>query len=168
MSEQTRASAPRSRRISIGWLMVFVAVVAIEFGAIRAAFPRSKARGYAPPVNSRNKLEFWARGGLPMANLLAIGLLAGWRRRVGRTWLVGFELAGFAALAAYVFAVHHECERRYLRWSDVVPSDLLGNHVVAQVCASTILVMPQVVIALIGGWLARWAHPPARASAAGD
>ena len=61
-------------RFRIAWGMVFVAIVALNFGAIRASF------GFEPYVAQALLL-----GALPMANVLAGGILIGQRRPGSRS-----------------------------------------------------------------------------------
>src|SRR4051794_10506007 len=70
--------------------MVIVAIAALNFGAIRAVMDQGG------PTNER-----LAMGAIPMANFLAVGLLLGFRRRMSRPFLLGFELFGATALASY-------------------------------------------------------------------
>ncbi len=61
-------------RYRIAWLMVFVAIAALNFGAIRAL---SNIR---TPLNN-NTIDVLSLGALPMANVLAVGILTGQQRR---------------------------------------------------------------------------------------
>ena len=78
-------------RFRIAWVMVFVAIAALDFGAIRAVFDRNSRTSYLLGI-----------GALPMANVLVVGLLIGHRRRGSRRFLLGFEAFGAMALAVYV------------------------------------------------------------------
>ena len=79
-------------RFRIAWLMVFVAIVALNFVAIRRY------------VDLRIPLQrgILGLGALPMANVLAVGLLIGQRRPGTHPFLLGFEAFGAVALALYV------------------------------------------------------------------
>jgi len=83
--------APRFR---IAWFMVFIALAALDFRAIRA-MPE-----IGPPTS-----ELLVLGALPMANVLALGLLIGQRRPGSRPFLLGFEAFGVMASALYVALV---------------------------------------------------------------
>jgi hypothetical protein len=96
-------------------------------------------------------------GGLPMANILAAGLLTvlpdrSWRA-VYRPWFVGFEVVGWTALLLYSSCAYYHPEA--LRES-VVPAlrslRALGNpaFITAVMAALTV---PQLCLALLGGWL---------------
>ena len=68
-------------RFRIAWVMVFIAVVAINFAAIRAmlGFP---------------EVGLAVLGGLPMANILVVGNLMGRQRPGSRAFLIGFQASG--------------------------------------------------------------------------
>jgi hypothetical protein len=103
-------------------------------------------------------------GALPMANVLMLALVIGHRRQ-GSRFFLGFEVFGATALAFYVAAVS-------LYTEELVPpfADLLSPLVIAfrngttlstlgvlivESAAAVILLLPQVAIALIGGFLFR-------------
>jgi hypothetical protein len=103
-------------------------------------------------------------GCLPIGNVLAVGLLLGFRRRTSRPFLLGFELFGATALASYsivasLFAM--EVVIPYLHSVTQPLSDSFGRpYSLAQllVLCSIVTVMlglPQLVIALAGGLLFR-------------
>ena len=81
-------TAPRFR---IAWVMVAVAFAALDFVAIRAFVD-------SPSPVSENLLF----GALPMANVLAVGLLIARQRPESRPFLLGFEIFGATALASYI------------------------------------------------------------------
>ena len=79
--------------------MVFVAIAAIDFGAIRA-------------VLDYRMNDLFALGGvllllgaLPMANVLLVGMLIAQRRPGSSMFLVGFEWFGAMALALFIALV---------------------------------------------------------------
>lgn len=78
-------------RFRIAWIMVAVAIAALDFGAIRAML------GVGDLEN------LLVLGALPMANVLAVGLLIAQQRPKSRPFLLGFEAFGAMALALYVF-----------------------------------------------------------------
>jgi presenilin-like A22 family membrane protease len=69
--------------------MVFVALSALDFTAIRAVFDHRGRTSYLLGL-----------GAMSMANVLVVGLLVGHRSRGGRRFLIGFEAFGTMALAA--------------------------------------------------------------------
>src|SRR5437667_5701205 len=132
--------------------MALVALVALNLGAIRE-YPV----GYL--VN-----DLMLMGCLPIGNVLAVGLLLGFRRRTSRPFLLGFELFGATALASYsivasLFAM--EVVIPYLHSVTQPLSDSFGRpHSLAQLLvlysiATVMLGLPQLVIALAGGLLFR-------------
>ena len=72
----------------IAWVMVAVAIAALDFGAIRALLRFASLMG-----------ELLILGTLPMANVLAVGLLIGQRRPGSRPFRLGFEAFGVMAVA---------------------------------------------------------------------
>ena len=72
-------------------MMVFVAVAALDFAAIRAL------------VSSNSLVAgLLLVGALPMANVLAVGLLVAQRWPRSRPFLLGFEVFGAMGLTLYV------------------------------------------------------------------
>ncbi len=141
---------PRFRIVSI---MVVVAIVALNFVAIRDLLGFRSLMG-----------ELLILSTLPMANVLAVGLLIGKRRPGSRPFVLGFVPFGAIALALYVAVV--TSVPREIVVSCLAPVSeylvrMIGAHrpllfirALAFVCLF-ILVLPQVVFALIGGFLSR-------------
>jgi hypothetical protein len=148
-------------RFPIAWLMATVALAALDFGAFRAALDHPNG----PDV-------LLCMVVLPMANVLAMGLLIGHRHRGSRRFFLGFEAFGAAALAFLIAAIVKgedwvwsylmlatEPLRATLRptgggkWT---PSRLL----VARAFLSLWATLPQLSFALIGGFLSQRAGPP--------
>jgi hypothetical protein len=75
-------------RFRIAWVMVAVAIAALDFGAIRA-------------VLSYPEVGLVGLGALPMANVLVIGNLFGQHRPGSRPFLLGFEAFGVMALILF-------------------------------------------------------------------
>jgi hypothetical protein len=136
------------RRYSIACLMALVAVVAIDCAVVRA------------PLSGRPVTEqLMIMGGLPMANTLAAGLLpflirpglemASTRNQFWR----GFETVGWSALLLFSLnAVLHPEEVRVLAVQALWSFRSSGSTVFA-LLVSAALSLPQVLLALIGGWL---------------
>ena len=76
-------------QFQIAWIMVAVALIAIDFTAIRSLYD-------SPPG------ELLILGALPMANVLAVCLLISRRQRQNLPFLLGFVTFGAVALAIYV------------------------------------------------------------------
>jgi hypothetical protein len=143
-------------RFPIAWLMAAVALAALDFGAIRAALD--------DPAGPNLLL---CMAVLPMANLLAVGLLIGHRHRGSRQFLVGFEAFGAAALAFLIAAIFSG-EGWVWSYLNVITGPLratLGptgggrwspfRLVVARSCLSLWATLPQLTLALAGGFLSR-------------
>jgi hypothetical protein len=144
----------RLRRFRITWLMILVAIAALNFGAIRAL---SEYRG---PIAAGHL----AIGGFPMANALAVGLLIGHRRRGNRRFLWGFEAFGATALALYIaltcrFA--EELVHPYLKVAidplraTIRPFRSTPRLLIAYSLLSLWACLPQLTFAVIGGFLCR-------------
>jgi hypothetical protein len=148
-------------RFRIAWLMVAVAVAAINFGAIRGILE----------IDIPDKGMLWVVGALPMVNILAAGLLIALRRPRSRPFLLGFETFGALALALYVVVVIFFDRDVVASYLEPV-ADPIGNAIgtvptlvliPARVSAGLILLVgPQLAFALIGGFLSRRFARPAR------
>jgi hypothetical protein len=165
----TARSAIRRPRVGIAWVMGIIAITALNLGAIRAVTDRPN------PM-----IDLLAEGALPMANVLALGLLVGYRHLGSRSFLVGFEAFGAVALAFYVASILSMSDRAsfgpiivdsYLRlerklwppwWSRTVP-----RVVIASSALSLWLTWPQLAFALVGGFLTRLTAPSRGASPGG-
>jgi hypothetical protein len=142
--------------IRITWMMAFVAVAVLDFGAIWALI------GFDSLEASSLLL-----GALPMANVLAVAILIGQRRPGSRPFFLGFEAFGAMALAFYVALTffHITALTTYVGllsqpWAKTigrVPA-LSSDRVQSFIAAPVVVVMllsPQVAFALIGGFLSR-------------
>jgi hypothetical protein len=144
----------RPPRFRIVWVMVFVALAALEFGAIRAVMD------YRRPT--RDSLVV---GALPMANFLVVGLLIGHRRRGSRRFLLGFEVFGTTALALYIamaILFTDELDQSYLELAIEPLRATIGRTgwttsrlLIAYFILSLWASLPQLAFALIGGFLFR-------------
>lgn len=140
----------RSPRFSIAGLMALVAIIAVDCGIIPAFLDRSVL---GPEIS-----DLIVVGALPMANLLAFGLVALWearsRRGSSRPLLARFEVCGGIALLVFLvcatLATHpiHEGVGRLLR-------PLLGPGPLFLTAAALICLLPQISLALVGLWVDR-------------
>ena len=143
-------------RFRIAWLMVFVAIVALNLGAIRALL------GIRSPLNNK-AVGVLGLGALPMVNLLAAGTIAGRWHPTSRTFLWGFEVAGAAALVLYVAGACLFSEQLLMSYLYLVVwpvTSFMGqswfvNIPIVYLIAVFMLAMPQVTFALVGGFLFR-------------
>jgi hypothetical protein len=146
--------APRFR---IAWLMVAVAIVAINFAAIRAALGLPAG----PPV------ALLLVGALPMANVLLVGILVARQSPRRRPFLLGFEVFGAVAMALYIHSVTSsppEVDGPIVSYLLLVlgplNSVIVGNRpfvrgAIGVSVGVLMLVGPQLAFALIGGLLSR-------------
>jgi hypothetical protein len=138
--------------------MVLVAIAALNLGAMRACYYDF----WTSDAAIANKLDVLAIGSLPMANVLAVGVLIGLWSRKSRPFLLGFEAFGAGALVVYIALVSfccHELVRPYpFRFQNPV-FDTVGRsaaHIpIFKFTAAVILGWPQMAFALIGGFLSR-------------
>jgi hypothetical protein len=157
--------------------MVYVAIAALNLGAIRAwsditstgnkmlnGGPNDQVR-FDRIMNTLLRADLLVTGALPMGNILAVGLMILIHRRRGnRPFLLGFEAFGATVLALYIAGVScstNEVLRPYL---DLVHGPLrkfFGPYITTVYTLAVysifvmILVLPQVAFALIGGFLFR-------------
>jgi hypothetical protein len=135
--------------------MFFVALVALDFTALRAVLDHDAA-----------EINLLGIGALPMANVLAVGLLVGYRSRDSRGFLLGFELVGAVALAAYIagatmlarvliFRYLHLATDPYIRtFVSQLPATTFHNVILCSI-GVVMFGLPQLAFALIGGLLSR-------------
>jgi hypothetical protein len=142
--------APRFR---IAWVMVAVAIVAIDFSA-----------GRAMVESGGNAGGFLMLGALPMANILAVGILIGRRRPGSLPFLLGFEIFGTLVLALFVVSlILFDGELWVFQLTSVVKPiadavDAFPPFVsIPVLCSATMgmLLLPQVILALLGGFFSR-------------
>jgi hypothetical protein len=151
----------RLPRFKISWIMAFVALVAIDLAVVRLVAPFRR-----PDVGDRHTtavIDALAYGVLPMANILAIGLLIAYRQPERRPFLWGFEAFGMIALCLYIaisLKFTEEWIHPYLGlvlkplWPKMQP--LTNAKIIAFSLIPLILLgMPQVAFAVMGGYLSR-------------
>jgi len=140
-------------RFRIAWVMIFIALAALNFAAVRAALDGFGLIG-----------ELLALGFIPMASILAIGLLIGFLRRGSRPYLLGFELFGAIASVLYVLLVifyGNETLRPYASLFIDPLEEIIGRErplifvPIACTVGALVLTLPQVAFALVGGFLSR-------------
>jgi hypothetical protein len=148
-------------RVSIAALMAAVAVVAVNIAVWRAI-----------DSSLQNELTFfYAFGALPMAGILILVLVCAARNllREGRLspFVFGFEAAGTAAVFAFIsaYSIAENAFATYcfviLQWiasffnADLERSPNWAQVSVAEGTATVVLVLPQLLLALLGGWLAQ-------------
>jgi hypothetical protein len=140
-------------RFRIASIMVVVAIVALNLVAIRVLLGFRSLMG-----------ELLILGALPMANVLAVGLVIGQRRPGNRPFLLGFVPFGAMALAVYVATA--TSFPREIVVSCLTPvndylESIIGPHrpllfIPAQTFVYVLMLgLPQLVFGLIGGILSR-------------
>jgi hypothetical protein len=150
-------------RFRIAWVMVAVAIAALDFGAIRAFL------GHRTNVLDEQRGILLLMGALPMANDLAVGMLIGQRHPGRRPFLMGFEAFGAMALAFFIASATcfpREVVMPYLAPFVAPVERFIGPGrpfvyiPVGGLVAAVMLVGPQVVFALIGVVLSRRLRVP--------
>jgi hypothetical protein len=131
--------------------MIGVAIAALNFSAIRAFYE------FAQPT-----ADFLLFGGLPMANVLAIGIMIGKLRARSRPFLLGFEIFGAIALLTYVLLstlsdggeldFYLEPLIGSLIRTMLAKPRFIAIPVIVSVGA-VVLTLPQLAFALLGGFL---------------
>ena len=139
-------------RFSISSLMAVVLVIALDCVGVNTFMVR--------PLFRVNLSELILFGTLPMANILAVGLIRLWADRNGqgrtRPLLVGFEFCGLVTLYFFVICAalatdsFHDAVGDILRSLSIRPGDRLFL-----ISAVAILLLPQLAFASFGGWLVR-------------
>ena len=134
-------------RGSIAGLMILVVFAAANFAVVKGCLER-------PSVWK----EMCLFGVLPMANLLAVGLLPWLRRRPDRAGIggfrVGFEICGLLAMGAFL-----ALSLRYTDYLFQLPQSFFRPYLVLRpglgLVSSALIIFlgPQIVFALVGGWL---------------
>ena len=153
-----KGAAVKAPRFRIAWVMVAVAIAALDFTAIRALL--------GPYTNSLEyqKTMLLLLGALPMANVLAVGMLIGQRRPASRPFLLGFEAFGAMALALSIALASCFPEEVVMRclvpFGDLVEKIIGPNRpfvFIPILCLVAVVVLggPQVAFALMGGFLSR-------------
>jgi hypothetical protein len=143
--------APRFR---IAGIMVAVAIAAGSFAAIPGLFDIGPGG------------VLLAFGALPMANVLIVGILIARQSLTGRPFLLGFEVFGGIALTLYVCLVAYSARNPYgpqvafvLLALDlkaaIGPNPPPSGTAIGLFVGVIMLVGPQIVFALIGGFLSR-------------
>src|SRR5262245_36481116 len=131
--------------------MVFVALAALNFTVLRAAID----------AHSPNS-AFFAWGAMPMATVLAIGLIIGYRHHGSRQFLRGFESFGVMALALFAVLVSCfgvEALGPYVNlfiepFAKIIDRDRSVIFMpIAYSVGVVVLGVPQVALALMGGFL---------------
>ncbi len=141
----------RPFRFSIAEMMVVVVIVAVNLSALRLLMNPFWAW-------QRQLFELIVVGALPLANMLAIGLLYGFHQRSGHKnippSLVLFEVWGWAALLAWIgcFALFtepiHNAADRFARSIISPNTSLSGLGFLALLVG--VLLLPPLAVALVG------------------
>lgn len=143
-------------RFRIGRLLAIVAIAALNFAAIRPFFSES-----VPPITYPNAVLIL--GILPMANVLAVGVLVCHRRPECHSFVWGLEAFGAAAMAAFFVWASFHAEGSLMSYLNFLflPLRQIGRSWPSiysipfcdYVLAAFVLGLPQLAFALIGGLL---------------
>jgi len=137
-------------RFSIFDLMFLVALVAADLVLWRSF---DQLRGF----RSHEFAELFIAGVLPMANLLALGMMRLFRARSGedaaRSFWAGFETFGGFALVLFVVCSVFASHPLHTAIDDLVwPLRNAVKPIVVIIIPA--LLLPQLALALFGGWMA--------------
>jgi hypothetical protein len=156
----------RYPRLTVAWLMALVAWVALTVAGVRAWLHYRVGHGVGPDGRQLtfidNTYDLMGIGGLPMAVLLAAGLLAGILGVRWRPFMFGLMAFGAAAVVVFVScaALYTEgvIQPRILWVLRSLPrsihslSPAVRTSILYAVSAS-LVVLPQLAVALLGGAL---------------
>jgi hypothetical protein len=154
--------------------MGLVALIALEIGGVRAIYvdpsPSAGPWRRAIPNLTVTKREMLVRGALPMANILAIGVVVGLRRRANQNAVVGFAVFGALGLVLYstwalvVFPRHNRYDdlSKLFQYHWLMPEFIGGRHALRQIATSVALVLPQLALALAGRFVVPRLAPATR------
>jgi hypothetical protein len=156
----------RKPRLTLAWLMALVALVALNFAAVRAWLSYRVGHGVGADGRQmtyvENTYDLMGYGGLPMADVLAVGLLAGIIGVRWRPFILGFMVFGLIALVAFVAcaALYTEgvIQPRILWVLRSLPRDIYGlspavRTPILYAIAACLVVLPQLALAMLGGFL---------------
>ncbi len=137
----------------IAWVMVGIAIAAVDFAVIRAMLRHLE-------------IGFYVLGALPMANVLVVGALVAQQRPGNRLFLLGFEASGAMVLALFLALmildqyqngpIFYYLLLLYVPLNKAVGPDRPYVRIPLE-CSGVagMLTAPQVALALIGGFLSR-------------
>ena len=138
-------------KLNIGWLMAIVAVLALDFGAIRAI-------GRADRILS----EYLFVGTMPLANILAFVGLTGLRNLRQRKFLVGFLVSGGLCLAVYtiwaiasVESLDSSTRPGFMPIRQSIESLIPGGGLIVFFAAVAYFTLPQLGFCLANGYMYR-------------
>ena len=145
-------------RFRIAWIMVAVAIAALDFWAIRTLLDFSY---FSPEVG-----EALVFGALPIMNVLGVLMLVGRWRPSSRPLLLGFEYFGALALAIYFLLVIFFPGapgpiHTYVRPLVILMKRTVGRdrpfvfYPILSIGIVLMLGLPQVAFALLGAFLSR-------------
>jgi hypothetical protein len=150
-----RGYAVKPPRVQLGWIMILIALVAIDLGVLRENLLYSGWTG-----------RLLVQGTLPMANALVIGLLISRRRPKTRTFFLGFGAVGMIASASFALATIYTKTYLWIDWYAEFGISLMEKMVtrdratlfitLAYLAVMSMLGVPQLVLAFLGGLFAGW------------
>ncbi len=153
----------RLPRFRIAWAMALIVVAALDLAACRAILDSFGTEAESRPIPIGTLLV----GGMPMAHVLGGGLLLALRRPTSRPYLIGFGMAGLAALTAFLALTlgHYRdlvvpYEVRFLlpvsrAVAPYFPEPSRWEDAIIAVATAAILGWWQVALALIGGLVSK-------------
>jgi hypothetical protein len=157
----------RHARIPLGTLMVAVGILALDAALVRGLL----ATGHNIPVSATGSLHIvvFACGVLPMASLLllaaSVRIPEMLQRGEGSSLFAGFEVFGWATVLFFitVSTVSPNAIAEYARATAGIAANFIPwsglpewAGVAAELAlASAVFTLPQLLVALTGGWLTR-------------
>jgi hypothetical protein len=139
-------------RFRIAWVLVAVAIIAIDFAIIRAMLDHPE-------------LSLAVLGLLPMVSVLVVVNVVHQQLSEGRPFLFGFEVFGVAAMAIFLALMIAPGGQRLIMLylaplfgplERLIGSDRSRLHIqISYIGAAVMLGWPQFTFALLGGFLSR-------------
>jgi hypothetical protein len=134
-------------RFSVSTLMFVILVLAVNL-TIGGPF-------FGP--NGMEWLALLSSGAVPMASILAVGLVVLTRRPTGpisqRRFLAGFEAFGTAALSFYIACALLFPEAIHRKLVDLLMQYIWTGRPLFSWSLMALCLLPQLLVALLGGWL---------------
>ena len=135
-------------QVRLWWLMAVVLLCALDSLAMRG------------PLSGRGLTAITLLlGGLPMANTLIFGLLFLLQSRPSRVeqspGLVGYEIFGTVALLVYCLFSFRQPEVILVVLDRFLNNMRLSHTLFARPAVIVVLLLPQLAVGILGGWLCR-------------
>jgi hypothetical protein len=151
-----REYAVKPPRVQLAWVMVAIALIAINLGVLRENHFS----------DNHWDVSLMIQGVLPMGNALVIGLLISRHRPKSRPFLLGFGIVGAMASAFLSLAIFYKNTYMWIDWYAELGISLIEKTVtrdrttlfvtLAYFAVMSMLGIPQLILAFLGGQFSCW------------